>query len=262
MTYSTLLFDVKDGIARITLNRPEALNSINRELSRDLMHAILECDEDPNIRAVVLSGNGRLFCAGGDLKTFTTLGERLPYYIKEVTTYFHGALSRLTRMNPPVVAAVHGFAAGAGMSLAIACDLVIAAETARFSVAYTRVGLTPDGSMSYFLPRLIGLKRALELTLTNRVLSAQEALGWGLITRVVPEEELFSQAMACATQLAKGAPKALGAAKRLLHSGWSETLETQLENEAQTIANMTRTSDTREGIKAFIEKRAPKFTGK
>jgi 2-(1,2-epoxy-1,2-dihydrophenyl)acetyl-CoA isomerase len=262
MTYATLLFDVKDGIARITLNRPEALNSINRELSRDLMHAILECDEDPKIRAVVLSGNGRLFCAGGDLKTFTTQGERLPYYIKEVTTYLHGALSRLTRMNPPVVAAVHGSAAGAGMSLALACDLVIAAESARFSVAYTRVGLTPDGSMSYFLPRFIGLKRALELTLTNRVLSAQEALNWGLITRVVPEGELLSQAIALATQLAEGAPKALGAAKRLMHAGWNETLETQMENESQTIANMARSSDTHEAIKAFIEKRAPKFTGK
>ena len=262
MMYSTLLFDVKDGIARITLNRPEALNSLNLELSRDLMHAVLECDEDSRIRAVVLSGNGRLFCAGGDLKTFTTLDERLPYYIKEVTTYFHGALSRLTRMNPPVVSAVHGFAAGAGMSLALACDLVLAAETARFSVAYTRVGLTPDGSMSYFLPRLIGLKRALELTLTNRVLSAQEALDWGLITRVVPEGELLSQAIACATQFAEGAPKALGAAKRLMHGGWSETLETQMENESQTIAAMTRSSDTHEGIEAFIEKRAPKFTGK
>ena len=262
MTYSTLLFDVKDGIARITLNRPEAVNSINLELSRDLMHAILECDEDPKIRAVVLSGNGRLFCAGGDLKAFTAQDERLPYYIKETTTYLHAALSRMIRMNPPVIAAVHGSAAGAGMSLALACDLVIAAETARFSVAYTRVGLTPDGSMSYFLPRFIGLKRALELTLTNRVLSAQEALDWGLITRVVSEEEFLSQAIAFATQLAEGAPKALGAAKRLLHQGWNETLETQMENESQTIATMARTSDTREAIKAFTEKRVPKFTGK
>jgi 2-(1,2-epoxy-1,2-dihydrophenyl)acetyl-CoA isomerase len=263
MTYATLLFEVKDGIARITLNRPEALNSINRELSMDLMHAILECDEDPKIRAVVLSGNGRLFCAGGDLRAFTTQGERLPYYIKEVTSYLHGAMSRLTRMNPPVIAAVHGSAAGAGMSLALACDLVIATETACFSVAYTQVGLTPDGSMSYFLPRFIGLKRALELTLTNRILSAQEALNWGLITRVVPEGELLSQAIACAAQLAAaGVPKVLGAAKRVMHMGLNETLETQMENESQTIANMARTSDTREAIKAFIEKRAPKFTGK
>lgn len=261
MTYSTLLFDVKDGIAHITLNRPEALNSINLELSRDLMQCVLECDEDPRIRAVVLSGNGRLFCAGGDLKTFTTQGERLPYYVKEVTTYLHAAVSRLTRMNPPVIAAVHGFAVGAGMSLALACDLVIAAETASFSVAYTRVGLTPDGSMSYFLPRLIGLKRALELTLTNRTLSAREALDWGLVTRVVPDGKLLSEANALAVQLAAGPAKALGAAKRLMQKGSNETLETEMENETQAIAGIARTSDTHEAIRAFIEKRAPKFTG-
>ncbi len=261
MTYTTLLFDVKDGIAYITLNRPEALNSINLEFSRDLMHAVLHCDEDPAIRAVVISGNGRLFCAGGDLKDFTTQGKHLPYYIKEVTTYLHAALSRLTRMDPPVVAAVHGFAVGAGMSLALACDIVLAAESARFNVAYTRVGLTPDGSLSYFLPRFIGLKRALELTLTNRILSAQEALDWGLITRVVPDEELLSQAKTTAIQLAAGAPRALGAAKRLMHEGWNETLETQMENESQTIANMARTWDTHEAIKAFLEKRKPEFKG-
>jgi 2-(1,2-epoxy-1,2-dihydrophenyl)acetyl-CoA isomerase len=226
------------------------------------MHAILACEEDPRIRAVVLSGNGRHFCAGGDLKDFSAKGNQLPYYLKEATTYLHAAISRLARIDAPVVAAVHGAVAGAGLSIAIACDLVIAAETARFSVAYTRVGLTPDGSMSHFLPRFVGLKRALELTLTNRVLSAHEALDWGLITRVVPEGELLSQAIACATQLVEEAPKALGAAKRLLHSGWNETLETQMENESQTIANMARTSDTREAIKAFIEKRAPKFDGK
>jgi len=262
MTYTTLLFDVREGIARITLNRPEALNAINRELSWDLMHAVLECDQDPTVRAVVLSGNGRLFCAGGDLKAFNTQNERLPHYIKEVTTYLHGAISRLVRMNPPVIAAVHGSAVGAGMSLALACDLVIAEETACFSVAYTRVGLTPDGSMSYFLPRFIGLKRALELTLTNRVLSAREALDWGLITRVVSEGKHLSEAIACAVQLAEGAPKSLWTAKRLMHEGWNETLETQMENESQAIANMARTSDTCEAIKAFIGKRTPKFDGK
>jgi 2-(1,2-epoxy-1,2-dihydrophenyl)acetyl-CoA isomerase len=261
MTYETLLFDAKDGVAHITLNRPEALNSINLELSRDLMRAILKCDEDPSIRAVILSGNGRLFCAGGDLRAFTAQGKQLPYHIKEVTTYFHAALSRLVRMDPPVIAAVQGFAVGAGMSLALACDIVLAAESARFNVAYTRVGLTPDGSLSYFLPRFIGLKRALELTLTNRILSAQEALEWGVVTRVVPEAELLSQAESIAIQLAAGAPKALGSAKRLMHQGWNETLETQMENESQTIAEMARTSDTHEAIKAFLEKRTPKFKG-
>jgi len=261
MEYSTLLFDVQDGVAQITLNRPEALNSINLDMARDLMYAVLHCDEDPMIRAVVIKGAGSLFCAGGDLKTFAAQRKHLPYYIKEVTTYLHAAVSRLMRMDPPVVAAVHGYAVGAGMSLAIACDVVIAAQSARFNMAYTRVGLTPDGSSTYFLPRIVGLKRALELTLTNRILSAQEAFEWGIVTKVVTDEELLAQAHAFAKQLAAGAPKALGAAKRLLHSGWTETLETQMEHESQTIAAIAHTSDTHEGITAFIEKRSPKFKG-
>jgi 2-(1,2-epoxy-1,2-dihydrophenyl)acetyl-CoA isomerase len=261
MEYKAILFDVRDGIAHITLNRPEAVNSINLEMAKDLMHALIQCDEGPDIRAVIINGRGNLFCAGGDLKTFSTQGKSLPYYIKETTTYLHAAISRITRMAPPVVAAVHGFAVGAGMSLAIACDMVIAAQSARFNVAYTRVGLTPDGSLSYFLSRFIGLKRALELTLTNRIFSAQEAFHWGLVTKVVPDGELLEEANALATQLAAGPPKALGAAKRLLHEGWTETLETQMELESETITRIAHTRDTQEGITAFLEKRPPKYKG-
>jgi 2-(1,2-epoxy-1,2-dihydrophenyl)acetyl-CoA isomerase len=261
MQYTTLLFDVQEGIAQITLNRPEALNSINLDMARDLMYAVLRCDEDPKIRAVVIHGAGSQFCAGGDLKAFVAQKEHLPYYLKEVTTYLHAAVSRLMRMDPPVVAAVHGYAVGAGMSLAIACDIVISAQSARFNMAYTRIGLTPDGSSTYFLPRIVGLRRALELTLTNRMLSAQEAFEWGIVTKVVKDEEVLTQAQAFAKQLAAGAPKALGAAKRLLHRGWTETLETQMEHESQTIAAMAHTSDTHEGIAAFLEKRAPKYKG-
>ncbi len=261
MEYSTLLFDVQEGVAQITLNRPEALNSINLELARDLMYAVLRCDEDPKIRAVVIHGAESQFCAGGDLKTFAAMKEHLPYYLKEVTTYLHAAVSRLIRMDPPVVAAVRGHAVGAGMGLAMACDVVIAARSARFNMAYTRVALTPDGSSTYFLPRIVGLKRALELTLTNRMLSAQEAFEWGIVTKVVTDEQLLAEAQALAKQLAAGAPKALGAAKRLLHGGWTETLETQMEHESQTIGAMAHTSDTHEGITAFLEKRSPKYRG-
>jgi 2-(1,2-epoxy-1,2-dihydrophenyl)acetyl-CoA isomerase len=261
MEYTTLLFDVRDGIAHISLNRPEAANSINLEFARDLMYAVLRCDEDPSIRAVVMSGKGNLFCGGGDLKTFASQGNHIASYIKEVTTYLHSAISRLMRMDAPVVAAVHGSAAGAGMSLAIACDIVVAAQSAKFRVAYTRIGLTPDGSLSYFLPRIVGLKRALELTLTNRILSAQEALDWGIVTKVVPDQELMTEAFVFAKELAAGAPKALGASKRLLHGGWTETLETQMEHESQIIASMARLSDSHEGIRAFLEKRTPKFKG-
>lgn len=261
MTYTTLLFDVKDSIAHITLNRPTAANSINLDLAKDLMYAVLRCDEDPDIRTVLVSGAGNLFCGGGDLKDFKAKGEQLPYYVKEVTAYLHSAISRMTRMAPIVVAAVHGAAAGAGMSLAIACDFVIAAEAARFTVAYTRIALTPDGSMSYFLPRIVGLRRALELTLTNRVLTAHEALEWGIVNRVVPDAELLNQAKAFAAQLASGPTRAFGVAKRLLHLGWTETLETQMEHESQLIANSARAADAQEGIAAFLGKRKAEFKG-
>ncbi len=259
--YATLLFDVRENVAHITLNRPEAANSINMEMASDLMHAMMRCGEDPAVRAVLITGAGRIFCSGGDLKEFAAQGEHLPYHLKEMTTYLHAAISHLTRMDPPVVAAVNGSAAGAGMSLACACDIVVAAESARFTMAYTRAGLTPDGSSTYFLPRILGLKRALELTLTNRVLSAQEALEWGLVTRVVPDAELLAQAQALAAQLAAGPTRALGASKRLLHSGWTETLETQMEHESQAIVGMAHTADAAEGIAAFLEKRTAKFRG-
>ena len=261
MDYTTLLFGVRDNVAHITLNRPEAANSINEEMGKDLMHAALRCDEDPEIRAVLISGAGKIFSGGGDLKAFSAKGNQLPYHVKEITTYLHAAMSRLTRMDAPVVAAVHGAVAGAGMSIAVACDIVVAAETTRFMVAYTRAGLVPDGSSTYFLPRIVGLKRALELTLTNRMFSAQEALQWGLVTRVVPDNELLTQASAIAVQLAAGPTRAYGISKRLLHSGWTETLETQMENESQAIANSARTADAREGITAFLEKRPPRFKG-
>lgn len=178
------------------------------------------------------------------------------YSLRTLLKEDHAAVSRLTRMDPPVIAAVNGTAAGAGMSLACACDLVLAAESARFTMAYTKVGLTPDGSSTYFLSRLVGLRRALELALTNRVLSAQEAFDWGIVSRVVADGELMAQADALAADLASGAA-ALGASKRLLYGGWTETLETQLEHESQTISDISRTKDGKEGIATFLEKRAP-----
>lgn len=261
MQYTTILFDIYENVGYITLNRPEVGNSINPEMGTDLMDVMLRCSEDSAIRALVITGAGDMFCSGGDLKNFATYGKELPYRLKKLTTYFHTAISYLTKMDAPVIAAVNGYAAGAGMSLACACDIVVAAESARFTMAYTRVGLTPDGSSTYSLPRIVGLKRALELTLTNRVLSAQEALDWGIVTRVVPDAELLEQAHALSVQLAAGPTKALGTSKRLLHSGWTETLETQMQHESQSIAGTAHTADVREGITAFLEKRAAQFTG-
>ena len=259
--YSALELDVRNGVAQITLNRPEAGNALNLKLAQELLRAVMRCDEESEVRAVVLAGAGRMFCVGGDLRSFTEQGEQLSRHLKEVTTYLHAAVSRMVRMDAPVVAAVHGAAAGAGLSLTCACDLVVATQSARFSMAYTKAGLTPDGSSTYYLPRLVGLKRATELALTNRELSAQEAVEWGIVTRMVPDDDLSEYATELASQLAVGATKALGAAKRLLHSGWTETLETQMEHETQTIADIARTADAREGITAFMEKRSPEFTG-
>jgi 2-(1,2-epoxy-1,2-dihydrophenyl)acetyl-CoA isomerase len=263
MPYDTIDLTIRDGVAHLTLNRPDAANSITLEMARDLMYATLQCDEDPAVRAVLLAGAGRMFCGGGDLKTFAVKGgAQLSQYLKEVTTYLHAAVSRLTRMNAPVIAAVHGSAAGAGMSLACAADLVIAADNAKFTMAYTRAGLTPDGSSTYFLSRIVGLRRALELTLTSRVLSAPEALALGIATRVVPEAQLRHEASALAADLAAGPTQALGASKRLLHAGWTGTLETQMELETRAIADIARTDDAREGIAAFLEKRPAKFAGR
>lgn len=261
MEYDTLLFDVAGGVARITLNRPEAANALNLQMARELADVTLRCDEDRGVRAVLLSGTGRMFCAGGDLKSFAAQGDRLSMHMKEVTASLHAAVSRLARMDAPVIIAVNGVAAGAGMSLACAGDLAVAAESARFTMAYTRAGLTPDGSATYFLPRLVGLRRAVELTLTNRVLSAAEAAGLGIVNRVVPDDRLVAEAEALATDLAAGPTGAYGTAKRLLHGGWGESLETAMELESRAIAARAGTADGQEGINAFLGKRAPAFTG-
>ena len=261
MTYETLNYEVRNQVARITLNRPDAANALNLALGRDLMDASLRTDADPEVRAILITGAGRFFCAGGDLKSFAAQGEALPSHMKEVTTYLHAAVSRFTRGDAPIVAAVNGTAAGAGMSLVCSCDLALAAESAMFTMAYTKAGLTPDGSSTYFLPRKVGLRRALELTLTNSVLTAAEAMEYGLVGRVVPDDQLLDEATALAEQIAAGPTIAMGEARRLLHSGLVETLETQMELETQAIARMSATADGREGIQAFLEKRAPSFQG-
>lgn len=261
MAYETIDLQVRDGIAHLTLNRPAAANSITLELARDLMEATLACDEDPAVRAVLFTGAGRMFCGGGDLKTFATKGAALPHYLKAVTTYLHAAVSRLTRMNAPVVIAVQGSAAGAGLSFVCAADIVLAADNAKFTMAYTRAGLTPDGSSTYFLSRIVGLRRALELSLTSRVISAAEAQALGIVTQVVPEAQLEREAGALAASLAAGPTLAYGSTKRLLHAGWTGTLETQMELETRAIADIARTADAQEGIAAFAAKRPPAFRG-
>src|SRR5436189_4281689 len=190
MNFESLILDRRDGVATITLNRPDAFNALTLELGRELFHAVLELDEDPAVRCVVVTGAGKAFCAGGYVKDFADNPPRIGALVKELTTYLHGAISRLCRSDKPVIMAVNGVAAGGGFSLALSGDLVVAAESAKFTMAYSRIAATPDGSSSYFLPRLVGLRRAMELYFTNRPLTAREALEWGMITRVVPDAEL------------------------------------------------------------------------
>lgn len=259
--YQTLLFEVSDGVATITLNRPDAANAMNLDLVKDLMTAAIRCDEDASIRAVLLTASGKMFCGGGDLPSFAAAGEGVGALVKEITTYLHAAVSRFARMDKPLITAVNGAAAGGGFSLAMAGDMVLAAESAKFSLAYTAIGASPDGSSSYSLPRMIGVRRAAELMLTNRRLSATEAEQWGLVNQVVADAELLNEAGKLARQFAQGPTRAFGMVKKLLTASFDNSLETQLEMESRGISAMTMTADGREGVSAFLEKRKPQFRG-
>ena len=263
MAYQHVKLERAAGVATLTLHRPDAYNALDLALGRELFQASIELDEDPGVRCIVVTGSGKAFCAGGDVKSFVDNLERIGAHIKELTTYLHGAISRLCRSDKPVIMAVNGVAAGGGFSLALSGDLVVAAESAKFTMAYSRIAATPDGSSSYFLPRLVGLRRALELYLTNRPLTARESLDWGMITRVVPDAELAASVSALARELAQGPSKAFGAAKRLFHQSTWESLETQMELEAQAIAASGRTEDFRAGVSAFADKKPlPTFRGR
>lgn len=260
MADNSVLFEVRENVAHITLNRPQSGNALDVEMARELAAAALECESNREVRAILLSGAGKSFCAGGDVKVFAAQ-QQLPRYLREITSHLHLAVSRFARLDAPVIAAVHGSAAGGGFSLAISCDLILAAESAKFLMAYSKIGMAPDGGSTYFLPRLVGLKRALELTLTNRVLSAAEARDWGIVTEVVAPALLAARAEELARSLAQGPTGAFGSAKRLLHGGWNQTLETQMELESRAIAEAGGTEDGWEGIRAFVEKRKAKFNG-
>jgi 2-(1,2-epoxy-1,2-dihydrophenyl)acetyl-CoA isomerase len=261
MRFENLTLEVKDGLARLTLNRPKAANSFNLDLTREFLEAATICADDSAIRAVLLTGAGRFFSAGGDLKNFATAEDQTPKLVAETADTLHAAISKLSRMNAPIVAAVNGPAAGAGMSLVCMTDIALAAESAFFIMAYTAAGLAPDGSSSYFLPRAVGMRRAKELMLTNRRLSAAEAHEWGIVERVVPDDDLMAEAEKLARSLASGPTLAFGAVKKLLLASQHAQLEDQLDAETSAIVSMTRTSDGREGVTAFREKRKPNFKG-
>lgn len=257
-TYTGISYEVRDGVATVTLNRPHVANALDHQTSMELVDALVRSEENTGIRAVMLTGTGRFFCAGADLRSFYSQPDELKTRVSSI----HVAASRIVRAPFPVIGAINGTAAGGGMGLACACDLLIAAESAKFLLAFTRRGLSPDSTTTYFLPRRIGIGRALELAYLNRTLSAREALDWGMVNRTVPDASLADDAHAMAAELAKGPTRAFAAAKRLMHSGFVETLETQIENEIRSIFEMASTEDTKEAIRAFNEKRTPEFRGR
>jgi 2-(1,2-epoxy-1,2-dihydrophenyl)acetyl-CoA isomerase len=257
--YETIELDVDAGVARLTLNRPNEANAIDARMAAELRDAAIAIRFDPGVRTVLLAARGKLFCGGGDLQVFRDAGAGAGGALAGIAADLHVALSTFAEMDAPVVAAVRGAAGGAGMSLVAGADIVVAGERAKFTMGYTAVGLTPDGGSTFFLSRVVGLRRAMDLVLTNRVLDARTAEEWGLVTRVVPDERVDDEASALAATLAAGPTGALGLAKRLLLDGASAGLAEAFNREAVGISGAASTPDGREGIAAFVEKRAPQF---
>jgi 2-(1,2-epoxy-1,2-dihydrophenyl)acetyl-CoA isomerase len=259
-SYATIELSVgDDGVARLRLNRPSSANAINAAMARDLFDVATALRWDPKVRAVLLSASGKVFCGGGDVGEFVQQGDGLAEHVARVTHDLHGAMVTFAAMDAPLILAVGGSAGGAGMSLVSAGDLVLAGAGAKFTMAYTRVGLTPDGSSTFYLARVVGLRRAMDLVLTNRILTAPEAEAWGLVNRVVPDEELSDAAEELARTIAAGPTAAYGAAKRLLVEGVTSDLAGALASESDEISRISRTPDAIEAMAAFVEKRPPKF---
>ena len=255
----TIRLDRDGAVATITLDRPEALNALTIPMKQELLAALREVEADRAIRAVVLTGAGRAFCAGQDLRE--RLEPDAPTLGEELRERYNPIVGAIRSMPKPIVAAVNGVAAGAGASLALAADLRIAAEGSSFVLAFGKIGLLPDSGATWLLPRLIGLPRAMAMALLNDPLPATEAERLGLVTRVVPADALPEASMALARRLADSAPLGLAFTKRALYDAQDLDFAAALENEASLQDVAGRTADHREGMAAFIEKRPPQFTG-
>ncbi len=257
---SSILVEVAESIARITLNRPQAGNAIDLEMARALLDAAIRCDHDRAIRCVVLTGAGRMFCAGGDIGAFAAAGGNADAFLSELAGTMTLALSRLARMSKPLLVLVNGPAAGAGLSIAIAGDVVLAAPSAHFTSAYTGIGLVPDCGLTWWLPRLVGLRAAQEMIVTNRRIGAEEAARIGLVTRLA--DDLEAAGHEAAEALAAAPTAALAASRALLLESFSATLETQCEREGRAIAAAGVSADGVEGVAAFAARRSPEFAGR
>ena len=260
--HENILFEKDDEVATIALNRPELLNAFNGALQTEIYDVLTEAAEDDGVRCIVLRGEGRGFSAGADLAELTEEGEGegldLGEYLRRT---YSRLMTRMTKIEKPIIASLHGPVYGAGLGLALACDLRIAAESAKFSAAFINIGLMPDAGVSFFLPRVVGLGRAMEMSMLSDAVDAEEAHRIGLVNKVVPDEALGEETAALAGQLAAMPTRALGQMKRILYASFESDLATALEAEAEGQTLCGYTKDHKEGVAAFFEKREPAFTG-
>lgn len=260
MTYATLLYEVADGVATVTLNRPDVRNAFNDQMAEDLQAALKAAERDAAVRCLVLTGVGAGFSAGQDLGAIRARGESVSFREHLQNTY-HPIVSKLASIEKPVVAAVNGAAAGAGFGIALACDFRYASDKAKFLMAFSGIGLAPDSGTSFFLPRLVGLGRALELAYTNQVVDAPTALSLGLVNKVLPPDQLLPMTLELARKLAQAPTKGLGLTKRAMNFALTATLPEVLDYETHLQEIAGRTADHKEGVAAFLEKRAARFKG-
>jgi 2-(1,2-epoxy-1,2-dihydrophenyl)acetyl-CoA isomerase len=259
----SLLVSLEAGVLTLTLNRPEKLNAFNPDLHQALRQGIERAADEAEVRAVILTGSGRGFCAGQDLSERDVSAGAAPIDLSvSLGSNYNPLVRRLRALPKPIVCAVNGVAAGAGASIALACDVVIAARSARFVQSFSRIGLVPDSGSSYFLPRLVGTARAMGLALLGDSLSAEQAQQWGLIWKVVDDERLGEEANALARQLATGPTKGYGLLKKALYASSGNSLDAQLDLERDLQREAGLSDDYREGVTAFKEKREPRFSGK
>jgi 2-(1,2-epoxy-1,2-dihydrophenyl)acetyl-CoA isomerase len=253
---------IAENIATVLLNKPQAFNAFDLELMDCLAQHLIGLAADRNIRAVVISGEGKAFCAGGDLKYVLSFEQGPSAAFHELAARFHQAVLEIRRMSKPVIAAINGPAAGGGFSLALACDFRVMAESTFLLQAYTSSGLSIDGGGSFMLPRLVGLGRALEILAFDRPISSEQAMAWGLVTRVVKDEDVIEEATEMARELTRGSPASFGWSKRLLTDSFDSSFETHIERERTGISACAETPEGTEGLRAFVEKRKPVFTSR
>lgn len=262
MSYEHLIWEQDGGVGRITLNRPETLNAWHSEFGQELKSAIENDAADPSVRALLVTGAGRGFSSGADLRAgFDAADDGLPDIAKELNTLYHPIIAGIRRIEKPVVAAVNGPAVGIGASLALACDLVLAAESAYFGLAFVNIGLMPDGGSTLFVPAAVGKARAFQMALLGERVEAQRALDWGLVNFVYPDDRLPDEASALTERLAAGPTRSYAGSKRALNQMLYPDLDGQLSLEAELQHRLARTSDFQEGALAFLEKREPAFQG-